>query len=83
MPPHPTRPRQGKGGDIPDSLRDGHYEGAKKLGHAIGYRYPHDFGGWVAQQYLPDAIKDSVYYAFGNNKTEQAAMAFRKKQRGE
>ncbi len=75
--------RQGKGGDIPDSLRDGHYEGAKKLGHAIGYRYPHDFGGWVAQQYLPDAIKDSVYYAFGNNKTEQAAMAFRKKQRGE
>ncbi len=75
--------RHGRGGDIPDSLRDGHYEGAKKLGHATGYRYPHDFGGWVAQQYLPDAIKDSVYYTFGNNKTEQAALAFRQKQRGE
>lgn len=75
--------RQGKGGDIPDSLRDGHYEGAQKLGHATGYRYPHDFGGWVAQQYLPDVMKNSVYYTFGNNKTEQAALAFRKKQRGE
>lgn len=74
---------QGKGGDIPDSLRDGHYEGAKKLGHAISYRYPHDFGGWVAQQYLPDALKDRTYYTFGNNKTEQAALVFRKKQRGE
>ena len=74
---------QGQGGDIPDSLRDGHYEGAKKLGHANGYRYPHDFGGWVAQQYLPDVLKDRMYYTFGNNKTEQAALAFRKKQRGE
>ncbi len=74
---------QGKGGDIPDSLRDGHYEGAKKLGHATGYRYPHDFGGWVEQQYLPDALRDRTYYTFGNNKTEQAALAFRKKQRGE
>lgn len=73
----------GKGGEIPDSLRDGHYEGAKKLGHATGYRYPHDFGGWVAQQYLPDALKDRTYYTFGINKTEQAALAFRKKQRGE
>lgn len=74
---------QGKGGEIPDSLRDGHYEGAKKLGRATGYRYPHDFGGWVAQQYLPDALKDRTYYTFGQNKTEQAALAFRKKQRGE
>lgn len=74
---------QGKGGEIPDSLRDGHYEGAKKLGHATGYRYPHDFGGWVSQQYLPDALKDRTYYTFGHNKTEQAALAFRKKQRGE
>ncbi|MFV0496830.1 MAG: replication-associated recombination protein A [Candidatus Fimivivens sp.] len=74
---------QGKMGDIPDFLRDGHYEGAKDLGHAIGYRYPHDFGGWIRQQYLPDELKDKSYYAFGSNKVEQAALAFRKKQRGE
>ena len=27
------------------------------------YLYPHDYpGGWVYQQYLPDKIKDAVYY---------------------
>ena len=74
--------RSGSFGDVPDFLKDGHYGGAKKLGHATGYRYPHDFGGWVEQQYLPDTLKDRVYYQFGENKTEQAALAFRKKQRG-
>ena len=67
-------------GPIPDSLRDGHYGGAKKLGHAIGYQYAHDYPGhYVKQQYLPDNIKDTVYYTFGDNKTEQAAKAYRDK----
>ena len=74
--------RRGKSGDIPANLRDGHYSGAQKMGHAIGYKYPHSYGGWVEQQYLPDVIKDAVYYEFGNNKSEQAALEFRKKQRG-
>ena len=26
------------------------------------YKYPHDFGGYVEQQYLPNSIKDKVYY---------------------
>lgn len=75
--------RRGKGGDIPASLKDGHYGGAQKLGHAIGYKYPHDFGGWVEQQYLPDSLKNAVYYTFGDNKTEQAALEYRKRQRGQ
>lgn len=74
---------KGKGGDIPANLKDGHYEGAKKLGHALSYQYPHDFGGWIKQQYLPDALNGAEYYHFGNNKTEQAALEFRKRQRGE
>ena len=45
--------RKGKYGDVPPHLKDGHYGGANKLGRAIGYKYPHDFGGWVEQQYLP------------------------------
>ncbi|WP_231914522.1 replication-associated recombination protein A [Corynebacterium renale] len=50
-------------GHVPAHLRDGHYEGAKKLGHAIGYVYPHDDPkGVVKQQYLPDELKDAVYY---------------------
>jgi Recombination protein MgsA len=53
----------GKSGDVPDHLKDAHYQGARKLGRGIGYQYPHDFpGSWVDQQYLPDSLKDRVYY---------------------
>lgn len=47
---------------IPQYLKDAHYSGAAKLGQGIGYKYPHDYGGWVEQQYLPDELKDAVYY---------------------
>ena len=42
-----------------------------------GYKYPHDYPGhYVKQQYMPDDIRDKVYYKFGQNKTEQAAAAY-------
>ncbi len=74
--------RAGRGQSIPSHLMDGHYEGAKKLGHSIGYLYPHAYNGWIEQQYLPDDIKDRVYYQFKNNKMEQAALSYRRLQRG-
>ena len=65
--------------DVPQHLKDAHYGGAEKLGRGIEYKYPHSYpGNYVEQQYLPDAIKDRVYYNFGDNKTEQAAFSFRK-----
>ncbi|MGE9694614.1 MULTISPECIES: replication-associated recombination protein A [unclassified Streptomyces] len=55
--------RKGLAGPVPPHLRDGHYQGAKKLGHAQGYVYPHDVPGAIAaQQYAPDALKDRQYY---------------------
>lgn len=55
--------RKGKVGQIPDHLRDGHYAGAKELGRAIDYKYPHDYeNGHVVQQYLPNNLKDKIYY---------------------
>ncbi len=75
--------RQGDYGDIPAYLKDGHYSGAQKLGNAIGYKYPHNYANhYVDQQYLPDNIKDRVYYKFGSNKQEQAALEYRKKLTG-
>ncbi len=72
--------RSGDYGEIPSHLKDGHYGGAQKLGNAIGYQYPHVFPNhYVKQQYLPDNIADHVYYEFGDNKQEQAALAYRKK----
>ncbi len=76
--------RSGDYGDIPAYLKDGHYGGAQKLGNAIGYQYPHEFPNhYVNQQYLPDNIADHVYYEFGDNKQEQAALLYRKKIKGE
>lgn len=50
-------------GEVPPHLRDGHYRGASELGHGVGYRYPHDEeSGWVEQQYLPDGLRDRVWY---------------------
>ncbi|WP_329320271.1 replication-associated recombination protein A [Streptomyces sp. NBC_01262] len=55
--------RAGKAGPVPPHLRDGHYKGAAKLGHAQGYVYPHDVPeGIAAQQYAPDAIHGARYY---------------------
>ena len=55
--------RDGHTGPVPPSLRDGHYSGAGKLGHAIGYRYPHDDPrGVVEQRYAPESIDGRSYY---------------------
>jgi putative ATPase len=70
----------GRGQKIPDHLRDSHYEGSSKLGHGVGYQYPHAFENhYVPQQYLPDDLKNAVYYEFGENKTEQAAKQYAEK----
>ncbi len=62
----------GKTGDIPAHLKDSHYSGAKKVGRGLTYQYPHSFPDhYVPQQYLPDALKDTVYYQYGDNKLEQ------------
>ena len=64
-------------GDIPDHLKDSHYEGATKMGRGIEYKYPHSFeNNYVQQQYLPIKIKKDVYYNYGNNKNEQAAKTY-------
>lgn len=39
--------------EVPDHLKCTAYRGAKKLGHGEGYKYPHDHGGYVEQEYLP------------------------------
>ncbi|HSL94972.1 MAG TPA: replication-associated recombination protein A, partial [Thermoleophilia bacterium] len=46
----------------PPHLRDASYRGAKDLGHGAGYRYPHAYGGWVEQQYLPEKLAGRRYY---------------------
>lgn len=49
--------------DVPAHLMDSHYSGAAKLGRGLDYKYPHAYGGYVTQQYLPDNLyREGVKY---------------------
>ena len=64
-------------GDVPLHLKDAHYSGAQKMGRGLTYQYPHNYpNNYVKQQYLPDAIKNKVYYHGGENKNEQAIRQY-------
>lgn len=68
--------RAGRTGEYPRHLQNVHADGAG-FEREQGYLYPHSYPGhWVEQQYLPDAIRDRVYYEYGPNKTEQAAKNY-------
>jgi len=65
--------RQGQAGPVPPALRDGHYPGARSLGHGRGYVYPHDLPEGVAsQQYPPDELVGTDYYRPGGRGAERA-----------
>ncbi|MDR0219839.1 MAG: replication-associated recombination protein A [Lachnospiraceae bacterium] len=56
---------------IPPYLQDSHYKGAAKLGRGLDYKYPHDYpGNYVEQQYLPDGVKERVFYKPSGNGEE-------------
>ena len=69
--------RVGRTGPVPRQLQNKHYDGADALVKGQNYKYAQEYKNhWVAQQYLPDAIKDAQYYTYGDNRTEQAAKAY-------
>ena len=56
---------------IPPYLKDSSYGGAEDKANSRKYKYPHDYGGYVEQQYLPDSLKDRVYYSPTENGYEK------------
>ena len=63
---------QGRGGDVPAALRDAHYFGATKMGHGVGYQYPHDLpSGIAAFSYLPKDLAEQIYYTPSNHGQEK------------
>ena len=67
---------RGKVGPVPRHLQNVHADSAG-TGKIPTYKYPHVYPNhYVKQQYLPDLVKDAVYYEYGPNKTEQAAKRY-------
>ncbi len=74
---------KGKTYGFPRQLQNKHYDGADAKTKGQFYLYPHDYPDhWVEQQYLPDGVKNAVYYKPGENKNEQAYEAYWKKIKG-
>lgn len=72
--------QKGITGDFPRQLQNVHYDGEGAAVKGQNYLYPHNYPNhYVKQQYLPDELKDKVYYEFGDNKLERAAKEYRDK----
>ncbi len=69
--------QNGEIGDFPRHLQNKHFDGEDAEIRGQHYLYPHDFPNhYVKQQYLPDNLKDKVYYQYGDNKLERAAKEY-------
>ena len=74
---------RGNTGDFPRHLQNKHYDGEGVAVKGQHYLYPHDYPNhYVEQQYLPDNIRDRVYYKYGDNKFEQGSYEYWKKIKG-
>lgn len=64
--------------EVPAHLRDAHYAGAEARGFGKDYKYPHDYGGYVRQQYLPDNLHNEGirYYEPSENGAEAGFKKF-------
>ena len=64
---------------VPPYLKDNSKAGAEDKAQSRAYKYPHDYGGYVEQQYLPDSLKDTIYYAPTENGYEKTVRETRAK----
>ena len=66
-----------KDDQVPAHLKNYEYASKEEKENKARYKYPHDYGGYVDQQYLPDRLKDRVYYKPKNNGYENIVKEIR------
>ena len=71
--------RETRDDNIPPYLKDNSYGSKEDKANKAKYKYPHDYGGYVEQQYLPDSLKDKIYYVPGKNGYENEVKNIREK----
>ena len=64
---------------VPPYLKDNSYGGKEEKANSRAYKYPHDYGGYVEQQYLPDSLKDRVYYEPSERGYERTVAEIRRR----
>ena len=68
-----------KDDNVPPWVKNAVFGSEEDKKNAAKYLYPHNFGGYVEQQYLPDSLKDRVYYTPQNNGYENTVKEIRKR----
>ena len=65
---------------IPAYLKDSSYGSREDKANSGKYKYPHNYeNGYVEQQYLPDALKDKIYYVPNDRGYEKEVKEIRKR----
>ncbi len=68
-----------KDDNVPAHVKNAVYGSIEDKKGASQYKYPHDYGGYVQQQYLPDSLKDKIYYTPKDNGYEKVVQEIRKR----
>lgn len=63
---------------VPAHLRNSVFADSEAKNKSKAYKYPHDYGGYVEQQYLPDSIRGEVFYHPSDNGFEKTVKNIRK-----
>ncbi|MBO5480476.1 MAG: replication-associated recombination protein A [Clostridia bacterium] len=71
--------REVRDDNIPPYLKDSSYGSKEDKAQSAQYKYPHNYGGYVEQQYLPNSLKDKVYYTPSGNGYENEVKEIRKR----
>lgn len=70
--------KSAKDDTVPAHLRNSVFADSQAKARSSQYKYPHDYGGYVEQQYLPDSLKGSVFYRPTDNGFEKKVKQIRK-----
>ena len=62
--------------DVPGHLKNAVYGNEEEKKESKGYKYPHLYGGYCEQQYLPNSIADHKYYFPTDNGDEKKVKEF-------
>ncbi len=65
--------------NLPPYLKDSSFGSKEDKANSREYKYPHNYGGYVEQQYLPDSLKDKIYYVPKDNGYENEVKEIRKR----
>lgn len=68
-----------KDDNVPAHLKNYEFASKEDKQNKLNYKYPHDYGGYVEQQYLPDSLKGKKYYVPKNNGYENTVKEIRKR----